>query len=122
MFQTLLKLQDKVVSLSDVCKVWNDEANKYVIDIDDSNADGMETDDPSPNYLLAVTQVLSFYLTHLTEKYFATDVNIESMLNKIGGKCLISDLKLIFCKKNVHACTQARNRGGDDNKSHIIVF
>ena len=107
----LLKLQDKVVSLSDVCKVWNDEANKFVIDIEDSNADGMETDDPSPNYLLAVTQVLSFYLTHLTEKYFATDVNIESMLNKIGGKCLISDRKLIFCKKKFMSALKPETEG-----------
>lgn len=69
--------------MSDVCKVWNDEASKYVVDVEDEPS---EMEDETPNYLLALTQVLSFYLTHLTEKYSTSDIDIESMLHKIGGE------------------------------------
>ena len=79
--------------MSDVCKVWNVEASKYILDTEDSEVTDAENE--TPNYLLAVTQVLYFYLTHLTEKYSASDMNIEEMLHKIGGKFFLP-LVLVF--------------------------
>lgn len=82
--QVLFRLQDKVPTLNQIYSVWNQEAAKEVIDIEQNEEVAKEEN--NVNYLLACTQVISFYLSHFPEKYSSSDLDLDSMLQKTRGE------------------------------------
>jgi hypothetical protein len=81
--QILFRLLDKLPTLEQVSKLWQEQAVQTV------TADGEDEVMPEEtsvqtNYLLSITQVLSFYLTYLPDKYSHSDLDLRSMLQQIS--------------------------------------
>ena len=84
--QVLVKLQDKLPNLDKVEEVWSNEVGEAVIDIESDKAMDVDEDKNAPNYLLALTQIMSFYWTYYPEKYSSSDMDIEYMLERTQSK------------------------------------
>ena len=71
----LHRLQEKIPKIIEVSNAWHLEAARL-------QAETGESEDKS-NYLLCLTQILSFYLTYFPEKFSPADLDIGGMLEKI---------------------------------------
>ena len=67
--QILFRLQNKLPPLNEIVSLWNDEIKQRRVE-----------EGNNVNYILVITQVISFYLNHFGDKYAPTDLELQKML------------------------------------------
>ena len=74
--QILFRFHEKLPQIQELHSIWNIEADKISIELDQENYE------QELKYLPALTQVISFYLNHYPERYCSSDLDLQVMLQK----------------------------------------